>query len=91
MPATALIVIPAQAGIDFSRPSPWPLWIPAFAGMTRKERQEVNKWLSCFATRLDRRVEVADQRLVAGARPRVELGQQDIIERARLTFRNGAL
>src|SRR6266513_3402205 len=46
---------------------------------------------SCLAGRLDRRVGVADQRLVAGARPRVELGQQDIIEWTSLSLRDDAV
>src|SRR5438067_8089623 len=66
-------------------------WIPAFAGTPVLEASSSVRGGSCLVTRLDCRVGVADQRLIAGPRPGVEFGQQNIIERTPLAFRDFAL
>src|SRR5205085_3808697 len=63
--------------------------VPASAGMTVM-RSGARLAESCLL-RPNLRVGVADQRGVAGARAGVELGQQHVVERARLAFRHRAV
>src|SRR5207302_10064575 len=80
---------PAKAGIHPSSGGTVAPWVPAFAG-TPGEGIRANTSVSRLVA-YDRRVGVADQRLVGCARPGVELGQQRIIERARFALRHRAV
>src|SRR5579863_284723 len=68
-------------------------WTPAVAGVTRKEtRDNRSSPFAALPSRLgDRRVGVGETRLVGGARVRVQLFEESVIERRRLALSDHAV